>query len=109
MAKESAAKKSSETQAPKYAIPEGYQKHSGDVLGFHDMEEQGPIHGIPRGAKLSDSKMGDGKASSFVIFELLAPCKYYEGTGDEAVELDGKKGDMIGVWTKGGMRGLRNL
>lgn len=106
MAKTSAAKKSPE--APKYQVPAGLKKYTGDVLGFHDLETQGPIHGIPRGAKISDSKLDATKPSSFVIFELLSPTKYTEGTGDEAVELDAAKGDFVGVWTKGGMRALRN-
>jgi hypothetical protein len=94
---------------PQVVIPEGLSKHTGDVLGFHDLEEQGPIHGIPRGAKISDSKLDPKKPSSFVIFELLSDCQYTEGTGDEAEEKTAKKGDMVGVWTKGGMRPLRNL
>lgn len=112
MAKESTAKAQTpppdlKKQGP--AIPEGLRKHTGDVLGFHDLEEQGPIHGIPRGAKISDSKLDPKKPSSFVIFELLSPCEYTEGTGDDAETKQAQKGDMVGVWTKGGMRPLRNL
>ncbi len=111
MTKEQAAKAptGAKPSKPSYSVPEGYQKHTGDVLGFHDFEEQGPIHGIPRGAKISDSKIEPRKPSSFVIFELLSPTKYTEGTGDDAEEKEAKKGDMVGVWTKGGMRPLRNL
>jgi len=94
---------------PSYSIPEGLRRFTGDVLGFHDLEEQGPIFGIPRGAKISDSKLDPSKPSSFVIFELIEPTTYTEGTGDEAVTLTAQKGEMVGVWTKGGMRGLRNL
>ena len=90
-------------------IPEGLRRFTGDVLGFHDPETQGPIYGIPRGAKISDSKIDPKKPSSFVIFELIEPCEYTEGTGDEAVTLTAQKGEMVGVWTKGGMRALRNM
>jgi hypothetical protein len=113
MAKEQAAKNLPPTSttplknAP--VIPAGLTRHTGDVLGFHDLEEQGPIHGIPRGAKISDSKLEPRKPSSFVIFELISDTTYTEGTGDEAEEKQAKKGDMVGVWTKGGMRPLRNL
>src|ERR1700749_4466697 len=107
MAKESAAKKAPTTPATGYQVPEGLRKYTGDVLGFHDLETQGPIHGIPRGAKISDSKIDSKKPSSFVIFELLSPCEYTEGTGDDAVTLKANKGDSVGVWTKGGMRPLR--
>lgn len=111
MSKEQAAKNlpPASTTPIKPQIPEGLRRHTGDVLGFHDLEEQGPIHGIPRGAKISDSKLNATKPSSFVIFELLSPTKYYEGSGEESEEKMAQKGDMIGVWTKGGMRPLRNL
>ena len=101
--------KATDSKSLKYQLPEGYQKRSGDVVGFHDPEKQGPIHGIPRGCKLSDSDLDESKSSCFVIFELLDPCKVTEGSGDEKEEKDAKKGDMVGVWMKGGMRGLRNL
>lgn len=104
MAKESAAKK---TSTPSYTVPEGLRKFTGDVLGFHDLETQGPIHGIPMGAKISDNKLNVGKPNSFVIFKLLSPCEYTEGTGDDAVTLKANKDDCVGVWMKGGMRALR--
>lgn len=96
-------------EKPTYSVPAGLVRFTGDVLGFHDPETQGPIYGIPRGAKISDSKIDPKKPSSFVIFELIEPCVYTEGTGDEAVTLEAKKGEMVGVWTKGGMRALRNM
>lgn len=104
-----AAPKAEKPVSPKYLVPEGLKKHTGDVVGFHDLEDQGPIHGIPRGAKLSDSSIDDGKPSAFVIFELLAPTECTEGAGDDAVTVKAVKGDMVGVWMKGGMRSIRNL
>jgi len=109
MAKESAAKK---PEAPKY-IPEGLRKTTGDVVGFHDLEDHGPIYGIPMGAKLSDSKLDASKPSCFVIFQLLEdkklpPCIVYEGSGDEQVKFEAKPGDMVGVWTKPGMKPIFN-
>jgi len=119
MSKEQAAKKlpesnptantSGETALPKFAMPDGLVRYTGDVLGFHDPETQGPIDGIPRGVKISDSKLDPKKPSSFVIFELMQPCLYTEGTGDDAVTLTAEKGQMVGVWTKGGMRAIRNM
>lgn len=103
------AKSQTTVSTPNYQLPEGYQKHSGDVVGFHDPEKQGPIHGIPRGAKLSDSDLENEKPSCFVIFELLDPCTVTEGSGEEKEEKQAKKGDMVGVWVKGGMGGLKNL
>src|ERR1700748_696512 len=93
---------------PKY-VPEGLRKTTGDVVGFHDMEDHGPIYGIPMGAKLSDSQIDATKPSCFVIFQILedkklGPCKVYEGSGEDAVEFEAKPGDMVGVWTKPGMK-----
>ncbi len=100
-------KKPAPASPASYSVPEGLRKYTGDVLGFHDLESQGPIHGIPMGAKISDSKIDASKPSSFVIFKLLSPCEYTEGTGDDAVTLKANKDDCVGVWTKGGMRPLR--
>lgn len=98
------------TPAPKkLETREGLRKNSGDVVGFRDPEKQGPIFGIPRGAKASDSKLDTSKPSVFVIFELLEDCKVTEGSADDAQEIQAKKGDMVGVWIKGGMRSLRNM
>jgi hypothetical protein len=95
---------------PKLVTREGLRKFTGDVVGFHDLETQGHIYGIPRAAKLMDQKDSNPpKPSCFVIFELLEDCKATEGAGDEAVEVNAKVGDMVGVWLKGGMRGIKNL
>ncbi len=88
---------------------EGLTKHAGDVVGFHDLEEQGHIFGIPRGAKASDSQLDETKPSVFVIFELLEACECTEGSGDDSATVQAKPGDMVGVWIKGGMRNLRNM
>ncbi len=98
------------TPAPKkLETREGLRKNSGDVVGFHDPELQGPIFGIPRGAKASDSKLDTSKPSVFVIFELLEACKVNEGSGDDTKEIPAQVGDMVGVWVKGGMRSLRMM
>lgn len=98
------------TPAPKkLETREGLRKNSGDVVGFRDPELQGPVYGIPRGAKASDSKIETDKPSVFVIFELLEDCKVTEGSAEDSKEVMAKKGDMIGVWVKGGMRPLRNM
>lgn len=73
------------------------------------MEDHGPIYGIPMGAKLSDSKLDSTKPICFVIFKILedkklGPCKVFEGSGDEQVVFEAQPGDMVGVWTKPGMR-----
>lgn len=107
MAKQQAAAESK--NPPKRVTREGLSRHAGDVVGFHDLEDQGHIYGIPRAAKASDSQLNSGKPSVFVIFELLEDCEATEGTGDEAQTVKAKKGEMVGVWIKGGMRALRNM
>lgn len=114
MAKDSAAKAQTENteskpSVKKVAIPEGLRRFTGDVLGFHDPETDGPIHGIPRSVKLSDSDLDETKPSAFVIFELLSDCSYTEGSGEDKTTAIAHKGEMVGVWMKGGMRAIRNL
>lgn len=94
---------------PKLETREGLRKNYGDVVGFRDPEKQGALYGIPRAAKASDSKLDATKPSLFVIFELLEDCKVTEGSAEEAQEVMARKGDMVGVWVKGGMRSLRNM
>lgn len=104
------AQSTSAAPAPKTLVTRpGLKKSTGDVVGFHDCETQGHIYGIPRGAKLNDSKLEPKKPSAFVIFELLEDCEVTEGSGDDGVIVKASKGDMVGVWTKGGMRNLRNM
>ncbi len=109
MAKNQAAPSAPTT--PVLVTRPGLKKFTGDVVGFHDFEKQGHLYGIPRGAKASDSKINTEypKPSLFIIFELLEDCKVFEGTGDDTAEILAKKGEMVGVWTKGGMRPLRNM
>lgn len=112
MAKNQAAAQSetsSNPQAKKLETRAGLKKFTGDVLGFKDPEKQGALYGIPRGAKHSDSKIDSKKPSTFVIFELLEDTLITEGSAEDAAEIMAKKGDMVGLWTKGGMRPLRKL
>lgn len=106
MAKESTAKAPSK---PVLVVREGLRKFSGDVIGFHDFETQGHLYGIPRAAKLSDDNLNSTKPSCFVIFELLEPTKVTDGTAEDSEEITAAKGDMVGVWLKGGMRAIKNL
>ena len=104
-----ATNQSQSPAAPKLVTREGLTKFTGDVVGFHDCETQGHIFGVPRAAKLSDSALDSSKPSAFVIFELLEDCAATEGSGEKASEIKAKKGEMVGVWMKGGMRAIRNL
>lgn len=106
MAKESKAAVPAPSKTS-YKVPEGYEKRSGDVEGFVDMGEVGcKVHGIPRGAKLQDSKLDATKPSAFIIFELLEDALGFEGSEEEKTEVPLKKGQMAGVWVKPGMRAI---
>lgn len=94
---------------PKRVTREGLSRHTGDVVGFHDCETQGELYGIPRAAKASDSQLDSNKPSMFVIFELLEDTKVTEGSGDEQKEIVAKKGDMVGLWLKSGMRSIKKF
>lgn len=93
----------------KFETREGLSRNSGDVVGFKDPEKQGPLYGIPRAMKASDSQIDSSKPSIFVIFELLESTTVTEGSQEDAKEITAKKGDMVGLWIKGGMRPLRNF
>jgi len=45
----------------------------------------------------------------FVIFELLEDTKAFEGSGDEQKEIAVKKGEMVGLWLKSGMRSIKKF
>ncbi len=84
--------------------PDGLALQTDDVVGFWAPEESF-IYGIPRGVKLFDSSIEPKRHSSLILFELLQPCKVFtKETGD--TPQDAKKGDMVGVWGKPGMRAL---
>ena len=104
-----AASKSQIPSTPKRATREGLTRHTGDVVGFHDCETQGELFGIPRAAKASDSQIDSNKPSMFVIFELLEDCKVTEGSGDDSKEIVAKKGEMVGMWLKSGMRSIKKF
>ncbi len=108
MEKTSSQAQTSTTPAAR-APREGMRRVSGDVVGFRDIQTQGSLYGIPRAAKLSDSGADPKKPSGFVILEALEDMKVTEGSGEEANEILAKKGDMVGLWLKGGMRQIRNL
>ena len=111
MAKQEALKQESpKTEIKKAAPPAGYSNKSEDVVGFCDIETQGPLHGIPRAAKLSDSKSEKNKSSMFVIFEVIDNVQVTVNEGkDNEQTIVAKTGEMVGVWTKPGMKGIRTL
>lgn len=103
-----AAKKtetSTKPAAPKPAqAPAGYRRQTQDPVGFWEFEK-GPIHFIPRSVKLFDGNIEKIKPSILIIGELLDPCTLSNKDGD----VNGVKGDIVGVWYKPGMKPIVNL
>lgn len=95
-------KKAPARVTPKFQAPAGYESQTNDLAGFCD-PELGPVHIIPRYAKLVDSKLDAHKPSMLIVAELF----------DEKSSLaDGvvcKKGELVGLWAKPGMSALKNL
>jgi hypothetical protein len=96
--------------APKvdFKAPAGFVDQTSDVVGFYDPEVDPVIHFVPIEAVLSDSQLDDSKVSILIFGKLTEPMKLVE-TAKSGNVVQGKKGDMIGIWAKPGMRALRNL
>lgn len=84
------------------AAPKGYEKKNSDVSGYWE-EESGPIHFIPRSAKLLDGNIDKKKPSIIIVGELV------ERTIVAAKDKDpweAQVGEIVGVWYKPGMRDI---
>lgn len=92
----------------KFSVPEGFTKKSTDIVAYWDDKESG-IQGICRYYKVFDSNMEKEKPSVLFIFQLTEPCSAYTTDKDKPKEhfpYQSKKGDLIGVWGKAGMKDL---
>lgn len=98
----------------KYTAPEGYKQAAEDVSGYWDPDD-GPIHCIPRGAKIFDGNIDKTKPSTLLLCELVGNQKMRlakpdgapKDTKGDLVELP--SGTIVGVWGKPGMKAIRNL
>ena len=97
-----ATKKTAKT--PVNDVPVGYKPIAEDIVGFWK-PEAGPIEVEPLFVKLSDSKADKLKSSTLIFCTLVKSTTLYM-KGD--VEVEGKVGDLVGVWGKPGMRAIRN-
>lgn len=92
--------------------PAGYEARSEDVVGYYDHNTDAPIHFIPRHAKTFDSSIDKTKPAILVIGELVDECALRAPNTDEDSAGDedsimGQPGDVVGVWYKPGMKGLK--
>lgn len=87
--------------------PAGYVEESGDIVGFWD-PEQAPIHFVPRTVRLFDSTIDASKPGALLFGELIDPT-IVNTPGEDSVPAQAKKGDMVGIWLKPGMKALAQL
>lgn len=92
------------------SIPQGYKKRGVDVVGFWN-PDKGPIHCIPRAAKLFDGNIDKSKPSTLLIVELVEACEavFSKDEDDDAEQVPTAKGDVVGVWAKPGMAAIKTL
>lgn len=76
-----------------------------DVVGYWE-PSQLPIHCIPRTVRLFDSSIDKSKFSALITAEALSPTVIENEKDGKTVQWLCKKGDMVGVWYKPGMRGI---
>lgn len=89
---------------------EAYTIVTSDVVGFWDPEIC-PIHCIPKRANVGDGQLDSSKPSLLIFATLLASIPLYkvDSKTSERTTVQGKVGDLVGIWAKAGMRDVRNL
>ena len=76
-----------------------------DVVGYWVPSEL-PFHCIPRTVRLFDSSIDKSKFSALITAEALSPTVIESEKDDKTIRSLCKKGDMVGIWYKPGMRGI---
>lgn len=92
--------------------PADYEVRSDDVVGYWDPKDGDPIHFVPLGCKMFDSSIDETKVSQLVFGRLVDPCSSImgaDGENSEPVQIDARRGEIVGVWAKPGMRALCGL
>ena len=106
-----AAKGTAKAAEPKAEMPKGYQSQSMDSIGYYDPAMTGAVEMSPQQAILLDGNIESRKTAILIFAELLEPCKLKspdKDARDSGEVVEGKKGDIIGIWGKYGMKDLRN-
>lgn len=88
--------------------PAGYQKQATDIVGFWNPDKAEAIHFVPLEVKLSDSKLEKHKTSALVVGKLVDAI-LLQAPGEEDDVVQGKVGDIVGVWYKPGMSAIKQL
>jgi len=100
-------KKAAPKGPQRFNAPAGYAEQTGDITGFWDDSLSPTIHFIPVEVRAFDSQLDKNKPSMLVIGKLVDAIPLSSGKTGKTVE--GKPGELVGVWAKPGMRNLKNL
>lgn len=90
-------------------VPKGYRDQSTDVVGFWNPELSEAIHFVPFGAKLLDAHRSSReapKASYIILGRLVDDAILQVKEDEEQAPIEGKAGDIVGIWYKPGMKAL---
>jgi len=101
-------------QAAPVGVPQGFEERTSDIVGVWD-PDKGPIFFVPSHAAVGDGKKFDKTKPSLLIFgKLTADCALKVKARDEDEDgasgtVQGKAGDLVGVWAKPGMKDIATL
>jgi len=87
------------------AVPEGYKKRTTELVGFWNMEK-GPVHFIPKFARVFDSDIENSKPSILLIGDSVGGNPIMAKDGEEKTASDSQP---IGIWYKPGMSAVKDL
>lgn len=93
-----------------FDVDESFAVSTGDVIGYWDPEKSACMC-IPRGVKIFDGNIDDRRPAMLLVCEATRNgivIQRRDSKEDDWEHARTKKGDMIGVWYKPGMRGILN-
>lgn len=93
-----------------FDVDSSFAVSTGDVVGYWNPEKSACVC-IPRGVKIFDGNIDSTRPAYLLVCELTRDgvvIESRETKEEDWVFSRGKKGDMIGVWYKPGMRGILN-
>ena len=86
-------------------VPEGYAEVAEDIVGFWNPDIYHLIHVVPKEAKVFDNKVDPTRVSTLILAKLVDAALLSAKDDDKQdITVEGKPGDMIGIWGKPGLR-----
>lgn len=87
-----------------YQLPAEFQQVNLDIIGF--WLEDRVLECIPESVKLFDNKQDKHKPSALITAKLTKDCEVMTSDGEL---IEGREGQLVGIWGRPGMRDLRVL